>query len=173
MAKKSKLIIIIVSILSVTGFLWYFFADDLFLFVLSRTVPPAEPMPKEQLMPCGGNPASFVELGLPYLTNPVAEFTTSGGEIYIIARRYEHAGIFGSFRSSTAISVGNIDALPIYDEKRNVITNTIKTMSIKEKDYGALTLPAGRYWLWSSSGGDIVIYSCEEGGVSDPKPVWR
>ena len=172
MAKKSKVIITIVSILSVTGFLWYFFADDLFLFVLSRTVPPAEPMPKEQLMPCGGNPADFVELGSPYLTNPVAEFTTSGGEIYIIARRYEH-GILLPSRRVTAIYVGHYDTPPTWDSPKNTVNNTYKEISVWEKDYGALTLPAGRYWLWSSSGGDIVIYSCEEGGVSDPKPVWR
>jgi len=45
-------------------------------------------------------------------------------------------------------------------------------INFTEGYYGVLTLPVGRYWLWSSSG-DVVIYSCEEGGVSDPKPVWR
>jgi hypothetical protein len=171
MNRKNKIIVVIISILMAVVSLWYFFADDLFLFILSRTVPPAEPMPTEQQMPCGGNPASFVELGSPYEGGKIAEFTTSGNEIYITARKFEHAGIFGSFRGSTAINVGDIDILPTYNEKQNIITNATKIISIKEKDYGALTLPAGRYWLWSSSGGDIVIYSCEEGGVSDPKPV--
>ena len=173
MTKKTKIIVIIASILLAAASFWYFFADDLFLFILSRAVPPAEPMPAEQRMPCDGNPASFVELGSPYLTKSTAEFTTAGGEIYVIAQRYEHAGIFGSFGGSTAINIGDINILPTYNEKQNIITNATKTISIKEKDYGALTLPAGRYWLWSSSGGDIVVYSCEEGGVSDPKPVWR
>jgi hypothetical protein len=170
MAKKNKIIIIIVSILSAVGFLWYFFADDLFLFILSRTVPPAEPMPKEQLMPCGGNPASFVELGSPYLTNPVAEFTTAGGEIYIVARRYEH-GILLPERGGSGVYIGFLNQLPVWNKQTSKIANAYKEIIIKEKDYGTLILPAGRYWLWSSSGGDIVIYSCEEGGVSDPKPV--
>lgn len=171
MNKKNKILIVVSSVLLAVTALWYFFADDLFIFVLSRALPPGEPMPKEQLMPCDGNPASFVELGSPYEGGSIAEFTTSGNELYVIARRFEHAGIFSSFRSSTAVNVGNIDILPKYDEEQNIIINTIKTISIKEKDYGTFDLPAGRYWLWSSSGGDVVVYSCEEGGVSDPKPV--
>ena len=171
MNKKNRIIIVAVSILLATGFLWHFFADDLFLFILSRAVPLSEPMPKEQLMPCQGNPASFVELGSPYLTNPVAEFTTSGGDIYVIARRYEH-GILLPEKGGSGIYIGHLNQFPVWNKQTSEITNVYKKIIIKEKDYGALTLPAGRYWLWSSSGGDIVIYSCEEGGVSDPKPVW-
>ena len=172
MNKKNRIIIVAVSILLAGGFLWHFFADDLFLFILSRAVPLSEPMSKEQLMPCQENPASFVELGSPYLTNPVAEFTTSGGDIYVIARRYEH-GILLPNRRATAIYVGHYSNPPIWDSPKNIVSNAYEKITVWEKDYGALTLPAGRYWLWSSSGGDIVIYSCEEGGVSDPKPVWR
>jgi len=170
MNRKNKIIVVIVSILLAVVSLWYFFADDLFLFILSRTVPPAEPMPAEQRMPCGGNPASFVELGSPYLTKSTAEFTTVGGEIYVIARRYEH-GILLPERGGSGIYVGHLNQLPVWDKQTSEIANVYKEITIKEKDYGALTLPAGRYWLWSSSGGDVVIYSCEEGGVSDPKPV--
>jgi len=170
MNRKNKIIVVIISILLAVVSLWYFFADDLLLFILSRTVPPAEPMPAEQQMPCGGNPASFVELGSPYLTKSTAEFTTVGGEIYIIARRYEH-GILLPERGGSGIYVGLLNQLPFWDKQTSKITNVYKEITIKEKDYGTLTLPAGRYWLWSSSGGDIVIYSCEEGGVSDPKPV--
>ncbi len=171
MNRKNKIIVVIVSILLAVVSLWCFFADDLLLFILSRTVPPAEPMPAEQQMPCGGNPASFVELGSPYLTKSTAEFTTVGGEIYIIARRYEH-GILLPERRATAIYIGHYNIPPTWDSPKNIVSNVYKETSVWEKDYGTLTLPAGRYWLWSSSGGDIVIYSCEEGGVSDPKPVW-
>jgi len=172
MTKKTKIIVIIASILLAAASFWYFFADDLFLFILSRAVPPAEPMPAEQRMPCDGNPASFVELGSPYLTKSTAEFTTAGGEIYVIARRYEH-GILLPERGGSGIYVGVLNQLPVWDKQTSKIINAYKETIIKEKDYGALTLPAGRYWLWSSSGGDIVVYSCEEGGVSDPKPVRR
>lgn len=170
MNKKNKILVAVVSILLAVVSLWHFFADDLFLFILSRAVPPTEPMPKEQLMPCGGNPASFVELGSPYLTNATAEFTTAGGEIYVIARRYEH-GILLPDRRATAIYVGHYDNPPVWDSPRNKVSNTYEKISVWESDYGSLTLPAGRYWLWSSSGGDVVVYSCEAGGVSDPKPV--
>ena len=166
MNRKNKIIVVIISILMAVVSLWYFFADDLFLC----TVPPAEPMPTEQQMPCGGNPASFVELGSPYLTKSTAEFTTNGGEIYVIARRYEH-GILLPERRATAIYIGHYNIPPAWDSPKNIVSNVYKKTSVWEKDYGTLTLPAGRYWLWSSSGRDVVVYSCEEGGVSDPKPV--
>lgn len=170
MNRKNKIIAAVILIPLVIVSLWYFFADDLFLFVLSRVVPPVDPMPKEQLMPCQGNPASFVELGSPYLTKPVAEFTTAGGEIYVIARRFEH-GILLPEKGGSGIYIGHLNQFPVWNKQTSEITNVYKKIIIKEKDYGALNLPAGRYWLWSSSGGDIVVYSCEEGGVSDPKPV--
>lgn len=170
MNKKNKILIVVSSALLAVTALWYFFADDLFIFVLSRGLPPGEPMPKEQLMPCGGNPASFVELGSPYLTNPTAEFTTAGGEIYVIARRYEH-GILLPNRRTTAVYIGHYNNPPVWDSPKNTVSNTYEKITVWEKDYGTLILPAGRYWLWSSSGGDVVVYSCEAGGVSDPKPV--
>ena len=34
--------------------------------------------PNPQLLPCGGNPASSVELGYPYVGTSTAEFTTAG-----------------------------------------------------------------------------------------------
>ena len=142
MNRKNKIIVVIVSILLVGASLWYFFADDLLLFILSRVVPPAEPMPAEQRMPCGGNPAGFVELGSPYEGGKIAEFTTSGNEIYITARKFEHAGIFGSFRGSTAINVGDIDKFTIViylegedpDCLNNIIGGEIKMrMDIREE----------------------------------------
>nr|HPO06885.1 hypothetical protein [Candidatus Pacearchaeota archaeon] len=86
--------------------------------------------------------------------------------------RFPHSGFSGSSLGSTAIFMGNSSALPEYDSQRDITTNTVKNISLSETKYVEFELPAGRYWLWSSSGGDIVIYSCEEGGVSDPKPVW-
>jgi len=121
-------------------------------------------------LPC--EPKSQVELGSPYRINgQVAEFTTNGGKLYITAKRFPHSGFSGSSLGSTAIFMGNSSALPEYDSQRDITTNTVKNISLSETKYVEFELPAGRYWLWSSSGGDIVIYSCEEGGVSDPKPV--
>jgi hypothetical protein len=132
---------------------------------------PSTPLGLEAL-PC--EPKSQVELGSPYQMNgQVAEFTTSGDKLYITARRFPHSGFSGSSPGSTAIFMGDSSALPEYDSQRDTTTNTVKTISLSETKYAEFELPAGRYWLWSSSGGDVVIYSCEEGGVSDPKPVWR
>ena len=171
MNKKIKTTVIAAAILGLLALIWFFAADYLFAFILSKIFPPGPPAPTTQLLPCDGNPASQVELGYPHEGGPVAEFVTSGEPIYVIARRFEHSGIFGSFRGSTAINIGNVAILPSYDERRNTITNSFKNISIKEKDFGEVDLPAGRYWLWSSAGGDIVVYSCDPNGVSDPKPV--
>jgi len=121
--------------------------------------------------PCVDNPASSVELGSPYRTNPTAEFTTSGGTIYVTARRFDHGGLFGSFRGSTAINVGDVAMPPTYNERSGIISNTVEAISVTEGAYGELKLPAGRYWLWSSTGTDILLISCDPNGVSDPKPV--
>ncbi|MGB2632041.1 MAG: hypothetical protein WBC48_03935, partial [Minisyncoccales bacterium] len=121
--------------------------------------------------PCNGAPASQVELGYPYIVNDkTAEFTTSGGEIYVVARSYEH-GILLPSRRATGIYFGYASNPPSWNSPRNIVSNVYKKITVWEKDYGTLTLPAGRYWLWSSAGGDIVVYSCEPDGVSDPKPV--
>jgi hypothetical protein len=67
--------------------------------------------------------------------------------------------------------VGVSTELPVWDKQRSTISNVYQEVTALEKGYAALTLPAGRYWLWSSAGGDIVVYSCDPNGVSDPKPV--
>lgn len=121
--------------------------------------------------PCNGNPAEKIELGSPYNGGPTAEFTSSGELIYITARYYNHNGIFGSFSGSTAINIGSAATPPAYDEKTGKIANSIKSISVPEGEYGNLSLPAGRYWLWSSSGGDIVAVSCKPGAISDPLPT--
>jgi len=132
-------------------------------------ITPLAPLGLETL-PC--EPKSQVELGSPYQMNgQVAEFTTNGEGLYITARRFPHSGFSGSSPGSTAIFMGDSSALPEYDSQRDITTNTVKTISLSETKYAEFELPAGRYWLWSSAGGDIVVYSCDPNGVSDPKPV--
>lgn len=122
-------------------------------------------------LPCA--PLSQVELGSPYISTnyPTAEFTTSGGKIYIASRRFDHTGLFASSKGSTAVYIGLTTNYPTWDSQHSTVSNSIKRMSVPENKYIEFDVPAGRYWLWSSRGGDIVIYSCEENGVSDPKPV--
>ena len=42
-----------------------------------------------------------------------------------------------------------------------------------EGTWTSLTLPAGRYWLWVTNGGDVAVASCPPGGVSEPEPATR
>jgi hypothetical protein len=170
MNKKIKTAAIVAAILGLLALIWFFAADYLFAFILSKIFPPGPPAPTTQLLPCNGAPASQVELGYPHIGNLTAEFTTSGGEIYVVARRYEH-GILLPSRRATGIYFGYASNPPSWNSPRNIVSNVYKKITVWEKDYGTLTLPAGRYWLWSSAGGDIVVYSCEVNGVSDPKPV--
>ena len=130
---------------------------------------PSTPLGLETL-PC--EPKSQVELGSPYTGGETAEFSTSGSDLYLIARHFHHGGILDLKKYTTGVYVGLLEKKPIWDTRRNIISNVSTEINFSEGYYGMLTLPAGRYWLWSGSG-DIVIYSCEEGGVSDPKPVWR
>jgi len=132
------------------------------------TTTPLAPLGLESL-PC--EPKSQVELGSPYTGGETAEFSTNGGDLYFIARYFHHGGILDLKKYTTGVYVGLLEKKPIWDTQRNIISNTSIEINFSEGYYGALTLPAGRYWLWSGAG-DIVIYSCEEGGVSDPKPVW-
>ena len=40
-----------------------------------------------------------------------------------------------------------------------------------EKDYGAVNFARRPLLALVKRGGDIVVYSCDPNGVSDPKPV--
>jgi len=171
MNRKTKVIVIIASILLAAASFWYFFADDLFLFILSRAVPPAEPMPAEQRMPCDGNPASFVEHGVAVFDQNLPQSLPLPVAKSMLSRKGMNT-VFYCRRDEWQLFILVI-MIPLLlgIHPKNIVSNIYKKTSVWEKDYGAHNFAGGRYWLWSSSGGDIVVYSCEEGGVSDPKPV--
>lgn len=123
-------------------------------------------------VPCGDG-VSRAELGSPYLGGPTAEFTAKEGTLYVTARRFEHGGPFDPAKGSTAIYMGPADRPPAWDQQRNVVANTALQLHVEESDFTHFELPVGRYWLWSSNGGDVVVVSCSEGGVSDAKRVNR
>lgn len=124
-----------------------------------------------ETLPC--EPASSVELGSPsFLNGKTAEFTTIGGKIYVKPRIFSGGGWMPPL-TTAVVFIGHAATPPVYDAITGTTTNVLKRLEFNNTDYGILDLPAERYWLWSGEGGDIVIYSCEEGGVSDPKPVWR
>jgi len=171
MNKKIKRILIVVGATLAVMAIGAAIVGLVMLGQLKKVVTSWSPQGLDNL-PC--RPKSQVELGSPYQMNgQVAEFTASGDKLYITAKRFPHSGFSGSSLGSTAILIGDISALPEYDSQRSTTTNVLKDITIHEEKYVEFELPAGRYWLWSSSGGDVVVYSCEAGGVSDPKPVWR
>jgi len=140
-------------------------------FILAKTSAISEPIAKFKKLPCS-SPVANALLGSPIVGGPVAEFTTNGDPIYLSARTFSHTGIFGEFGGSAKVDVGNITSLPTYDAKRSIVTSSISGTSLNEGEYVEITLPAGRYWLWSSSiSGAIQVASCSPNGVSDPKSV--
>jgi len=119
-------------------------------------------------LPCKA--ASAIELGSPVVGGPTAEFTTSGGPIYVISRRFKHGGILTPNRYFETIHVGFANVPPIWRRQDGTVANEVKKASFYEGNYGKLDLEPGRYWLWSG-GGDVAIYSCEAGVISDPLPT--
>ena len=169
---KTKTILVILGIFAVLALfgksLFYFAGDSLARWFFST---PDQTFPGLASLPC--EPASSVELGSPSLMNhKTAEFTTSGGTVYIKPRQFATGGGFYVPSKTTTIIVGLASTPPIYDERRSTITNINKEIRFNNSDYGQLDLDAGRYWLWvTGAGRDIVLYSCDPNGVSDPKPV--
>jgi len=168
MNKKLKRVLWVILVLVILLACLFFILNIFFLNQLKNIFKPSDVGLK--LLPC--DPISQIELGYPLVGENVAEFTTNGGNLYVTARKFDHVGILDPKKWSVNIYVGNTENLPSWDSRRGIITNIVQKANFSEGNYGELNLKKGRYWLWSSSN-DVVIYSCEEGGVSDPKPVWR
>jgi len=118
--------------------------------------------------PCGSEGVSRVDLGIPrrYDSSSLyAEFTTNGGLLYVTAYGFSHGGVLDPDVGHTSIYIG-----PGSPEGENAEpSNALASLSLTEDDYSTVELPVGTYWL---VGGPIIeIVSCEEGGVSDGKPV--
>jgi len=136
---------------------------------------PPQTFPGLSSLPC--EPASQVELGSPspYLMNrKTAEFTTSGGAVYIKPRQFAVGGGYFVSSHTTTIFVGRAATPPVFDDRRGTIINVSKEIQFNNGNYGQLNLEPGQYWiLINGDGYDIVLYSCDPNGVSDPKPVRR
>ncbi|GMX58010.1 MAG TPA: hypothetical protein PKK37_03545 [Candidatus Pacearchaeota archaeon] len=134
------------------------------------------PKYKFNSLPCSS--VSRVELGSPqlydYKKSPAAEFSTNGADIYISAQTSDDRDSPLDFFPSATIYIGDISILPEHGSQNEINIDNV----IKINYYGGyykysenISLPAGRYRLWIASGREVILYSCEEGGVSDPKPV--
>ncbi|MGI9079224.1 MAG: hypothetical protein ACR2GF_00100 [Acidimicrobiales bacterium] len=153
------------------------FAVGLALLVMAACatagVPAASPTTTEAPTspPCGDG-ASRVELGHPAPGGPTARFTTQGGPLYVAAGGFEHGGYFDPAPGNgrTVAYVGRDEQPPTYDEQRNIVTNKLVELPVRENRFTNFDLPPGRYWLWTS-GVDVLVVSCSEGALTDPVPV--
>lgn len=127
--------------------------------------------PTEAPEPCPDG--TSVELGSPYRPGPQAKFSTVGGEVWITARAFEHGGIFDPETGRTGIYIGT-SSEPLTDHPQSGrVGNAVLKTSVVERSWSKIHIPAGDYRLWSTSGGDVIVRSCEPEGVFDPVPVRR
>ncbi len=123
----------------------------------------------DDVLECGAS-ATQIALGSPYRgkDNPVSYFTTDGSDILLSARHFEHGGYFDPKTGRTGIWIGDAAAPPSYNEQSGEVANTKVELSVQEGKHKIAKLPAGRHWLWTSTGGDIVVASC--GQISGQQP---
>jgi hypothetical protein len=72
-------------------------------------------------------------------------------------------GIFDMNR--TILSLGPSSARPTYPDQG--LGGTVWTrVRVNDRSYGSVLLPAGSYWVGSSSGGHVLATSCLPDGVT-------
>ncbi len=145
--------VVILLVISVAGYATYRFAHDLATTKLEDAA--------DEVPACGAT-AMQIALGSPYrgVGNPVAYFTTDGSDVYISARHFEHGGYFDPKTGVTGIWIGDVATPPTYSEQTGQVANAKAELTVQEGKHKRAQLPAGRYWLWTSTGGDIVAASC-------------
>lgn len=176
MDKKLKTALKIIAILFLCGIfivVVYFISSYSAIKDLAKTYEEQEN--KEISSLC--EPVNNAELGSPYLyygiETPGAEFTTDGSAIYISAQHMGGTSLDTAFNPIT-IYIGSISDFSENEFRRDIEnSDLVRKIIINQKYSKEILVPPGRYRLWATYSKNIVIYSCEEGGVSDPKPVWR
>jgi len=86
--------------------------------------------------------------------------------VYVTVRTYEKGGIFDPEVGASGIYIGPIDQPPTADQQSGRVSNVLVETTVIEGTWSAVDLPAGRFWLWTSSGTDVAVRSCEDAGVS-------
>jgi hypothetical protein len=119
------------------------------------SVPPERPS-------CAEGPTS-VDLGVPVGDSRIALFSTLGGVVHFEVSGINQGGIFEMNR--TILSVGPAWDRPTYPDQG--LDGTVWTrVRVNDRSYGSVVLPAGSYWVGSSSGGHVKATSCLAGGVT-------
>ena len=121
------------------------------------SVPPERPS-------CPGAPTS-VDLGVPYGRSSISLFATLGGVVHFEVSGINQGGIFATNR--TILMIGPASERPTYPDQG--LDGTVWTrVRVNDRSYGSVILPAGSYWVGSSSGGHVLATSCLPGGVTPP-----
>jgi hypothetical protein len=119
------------------------------------SVPPERPS-------CPGAPTT-VDLGVPFGESRISLFGTKGGVVHFEVSGINQGGIFDMNR--TVLSVGPASDRPTYPDQG--LDGTVWTrVRVNDRSYGSVVLPAGSYWVGSSSGGHVLATSCLPGGVT-------
>lgn len=119
------------------------------------SVPPERPS-------CPGAPTS-VDLGVPFGESRISPFATKGGVVHFEVSGINQGGIFDMNR--TILSVGPASDRPTYPDQG--LDGTVWTrVRVNDRSFGSVVLPAGSYWVGSSSGGQVLVTSCLPGGVT-------
>ena len=100
-------------------------------------------------------------LGAPFRGRDYAKFQAAGGTVYV------SVGQFGERGTPSTIYVGALARPPTYDPHAGRLRGTTATTSVIENTWSAFDLTAGRYWLTAAGGWDVLIRSCETGGLAD------
>jgi hypothetical protein len=125
--------------------------------------PPGAPVSVAAKDPCAGKIGSRVRLGNPYRPGSPASFSTRGGPIFLTAHFFEH-GAMDPAVGITTFYIGPAATPPAWDEPKGVVTPLTASLTVSEGEYGRLNLIEGRYWLWTTTGGDVEVVSCASGG---------
>jgi hypothetical protein len=138
----------------------------------SRSTTGSPPAPTSTTNPCDPEVGTALELGDPLrISGRYATFTTDGSGVWATARVYQHGGVLDPEVGRGGVYVGLASSPPTYDQQTGTIGNLVAEDIINEGSWTIMDLPAGDYWLWTTSGSDVVIESCRSGGVSNPEPV--
>lgn len=125
--------------------------------------PPSDRIALEEPCPDGVT----LGLGAPFRGRDYAKFQTTGGTVYVSVRQFSRGGTYDPETGQSMIYVGAMARPPAYDPRSGRVRGTIATTSVVENTWSAIDLAEGRYWLTAINGWDIVIRSCEPGGVLD------
>jgi hypothetical protein len=128
------------------------------------------PSPTSEDEPCPRDGID-VELGIPSRGEEPALFTTAGGTVHVMVGGFPHGGVLDPEVWRSGIYVGDAAVPPTYDEQSSEVTGVVAQTSVLEGSWSSLELGPGRHWLWATNGAEVVLRSCEPGGLTDAVPA--